>query len=60
MKYTQLPPRCAIVELIDGTFAVTFDGVQWGNDGKPRDSDGCSSQTWPTYNDALEAVLADN
>ena len=43
-----------IVEAVSGRWIVLLNGFQWG-DG-PYDKSGCSSQTWATRKDALEAI----
>ena len=52
-----LPKGFTIVETADTTewFMVLYQGCQWGKE--PYDASGCSSQTWATYKDALQAVL---
>ena len=46
--------RYEVRETIDGEWMITFDGIQWGKG--PRDLSGCSSQTWPTRQEAINAV----
>jgi hypothetical protein len=43
-----------IIETVDGEYAVLVDGIQWGKG--PRDLSGCSSQTWPTREEAQKAI----
>jgi hypothetical protein len=55
---TSNPPRCEIVQTIDGDWMVLVDGIQWG-DG-PRDLSGASGQTWPTEREARDAIENEN
>ena len=49
------------IEFIDGRFGVLVNGYQWGNDESLFDySIGCSSQTWPTLQDAETAYQSNN
>jgi hypothetical protein len=49
------------IEFIDGRFGVLVNGYQWGNDESLFDySIGCSSQTWPTLQDAETAYQTNN
>jgi hypothetical protein len=41
-------------ETVDGEWLVTCNGIQWGEG--PYDISGCSSQTWKTEREALDAI----
>ena len=46
--------RYELVETVDREWMVLVGGVQWGKG--PHDLSGCSSQTWPTREEAKQAI----